>query len=329
MKVINIFVASSIVAFARERKRLAAYFCDLNNTVIESGIFFNVKFCEELDNAVPETRKQNEYNALIEHSDLVLFLVASDCGDYTFEEFRVALHSAHNPRIVVLSQTTDNDLSSKVLFMKEKAAERRVQYIPFNGYDQLEVQVKNLAQSLLENILLKETPHTADIKKISFFLGASGIESDDEKNEILRFVLGLNDKLLSKKIYVQLVPCIENELNDDVQQKHENLIRSSDAAFFVFFSSIDSLTEQDLHFAVSQFKKNGSPKIYTYFRDQSEDEDSVHRIKEYIDQKLNHYYSIFSSVDSIKLSILLRLYEHNLAVLSIENGTIMYNNVPS
>lgn len=327
MKVINIFVASSIVAFSRERKRLAAYFCDLNNTVIESGLFFNVKFCEELDNAVPETRKQNEYNALIEHSDLVLFLVASDCGDYTFEEFRVALHSVNKPRIVVLSQNIENGLSSKVLFMKEQAAESRVQYIPFNGYDQLEVQVKNLAQSLLENILLKETPHTADIKKISFFLGVSGIESDDEKNEILRFVLGLNDKLLSKKIYVQLVPCIENELNDDVQQKHKNLIRSSDAAFFVFFSSIDSLTEQDLHFAVSQFKKNGSPKIYTYFRDQSEDEDSVHRIKEYIDQKLNHYYSIFSSVDSIKLSILLRLYEHNLAVLSIENGTIMYNKM--
>ena len=326
MKIINIFIASSIVTFSKERKRLAAYFCDLNNTLTESGIFFDVKFCEELDNAVPETRKQNEYNALIACSDLVLFLVTSDCGDYTFEEFRVALHTAHNPRIVVFSLNTANELSSKVLFMREKAVNDEVQFISYNDYNQLENQVKDLVKTLVEKSSLSGTQQAEGLKKISFYLGASSIENEDEKNEILRFVLGLNAKLLHKGTYVQVAPCDENtsgESSIDIQQTHENLISNSDTAFFVFFSKVDELTEKDLLFAVSQFKRTGTPKIYTYFIDQAEDDDSVLRVKRYIDQTLNHYYSIFSNVDSIKLSILLRLSEKNAMSLSVKDNAIV------
>lgn len=326
MKIINIFVASSIVTFSKERKQLAAYFCDLNNTLTESGIFFDVKFCEELDNAVPETRKQDEYNAFIAKSDLALFLVNTDCGDYTFEEFHIALHSKNNSRIVVFSQNTEDELSKKILYMKEKATDEVVQFVSFDKYYELENRVKDLVQDLVEGLNIPEVQNSEDLRKVSFFLGASGVENVDEKNEILRFVLGLNEKLLSKKTYVQIVPCAEktnNELLEDVQQRHENLISNSDAAFFVFFSRVDELTERDLLFAVSQFKKQGSPKIYTYFINQGEDDDSILRAKHYIDQTLNHYYSIFSSVDSIKLSILLRLSEQNTLPLCVENSTIV------
>lgn len=326
MKIFNIFVASSIVTFSKERKRLAAYFCDLNNAMTETGIFFDVKFCEELDNAVPEARKQDEYNSYIDSSDLVLFLVASDCGDYTFEEFRVAFHSVHNPRIVVFSLNTVNELSSKVLFMREKTVSNAVQFISYNEYNQLEDQVRDLVKNLVEKSSPSGMQPPDDLNKISFFLGASSVENEDERNEILRFVLGLNAKLLHTGTYVQVAPCGDNasgESSIDIQQTHENLISNSDTAFFVFFSKADSLTERDLLFAASQFKQTGSPKIYTYFIDQAEDDGSIVRVKCYIDQTLNHYYSIFSSVDSIKLSILLRLSDQNAMPLSVKDSSIV------
>lgn len=328
MKIINVFIASSVVTFSRERKRLAAHFCNLNNTMIESGIFFDVKFCEELDNAVPETRKQDEYNSFITKSDLVIFLVKSDCGDYTFEEFRVALHSENFPKIVVFSQNTGEELTNKVQFMKDKSTGEAVRFVSFDEFDQVENQIKQLTEGLAKERNISGMQHTDVLRKISFFLGASGTENEDEKNEILRFVLGLNEKLLCKGIYVRVAPCIENTNNMvpiDVQQQHEKIISTSDTAFFVFFSKVDKQTEADLLFAVSQFKKRGLPKIYTYFTDQGEDDDSVLRAKHYIDQTLNHYYSTFSSVDSIKLSILLRLSEQNTIPLSVEDGAIVFN----
>lgn len=326
MKIFNIFVASSIVTFSKERKRLAAYFCDLNNAMIETGIFFDVKFCEELDNAVPEARKQDEYNSYIDSSDLVLFLVESDCGDYTFEEFCVALHSEHNPKIVVFSQITENKLSSKVVFMKEKAADNVVQYISYDEYSQLEDHVKDMVTNSVKESTILGIPNTEKINRITFFLGTSSFENEDEKNEILRFVLGLNAKLLPKGTYVQVAPCSEQPNNEsciDLQQMHKNLINNADTAFFVFFSKVDVLIEDDLSFAASRFKRTGLPKIYTYFADQDADDDSVLRAKHYIDQTLNHYYSVFSSVDSIKLSILLRLSDQNAMPLSVKDSSIV------
>lgn len=331
LKIIKIFVASSINTFSKERKRIAAYFCDLNNMLIENGVFCDVKFCEELDNAVPESRKQEEYNMYISNSDLVLFLVERDCGEYTFEEFNIALCSKKNPHIVVFSQNTTNDVTEKVLFMKQKASDGDALFIPFDEYCQMEAKIKELVSESIEKIDLSTLRLEKDrLRKVSFFLGISSVENEDEKNEILRFVLGLNEKLLSKQIYVQIVPCTEktdSEAMFDTQMMHEHLINSSDVTFFVFFSRIDKISEKDLLFAVTQFREYGLPKIYTYFWDKSEDDNSVLRVKKYIDQTLNHYYSIFSSVDSIKLSILLCLVEKNIFSLSVENSTIISHEV--
>lgn len=327
MKIIEIFVASSITTFSKERKRIAAFFCDLNNKLIEDGIFCDVKFCEELDNAVPESRKQEEYNAYISSSDLVLFLVNSDCGEYTFEEFNVALRSKKHPPIIVFSKNTTNEITEKVLFMKQKAANKKVFFIPFDEYNQLEERITEFVRGAIEKSNFSVLRLEKDkLRKVTFFLGTSSVENEDEKNEILRFVLGLNEKLLNKGIYVQIAPCTEkaySAVTSDLQTAHEHLIINSEVAFFVFFSKIDPVSEIDLIFAVTKFREVGSPKIYTYFFDQSEDDDSVLHMKNYIDQTLNHYYSIFSSVDSIKLSILLHLSGLNVLSLSVENSMII------
>ena len=52
MRIIRIFVASSIVSFCSERKRMGALFCEWNNRLVNKSIFLDVKFCEELDNAI-------------------------------------------------------------------------------------------------------------------------------------------------------------------------------------------------------------------------------------------------------------------------------------
>lgn len=326
MKIIEIFVASSITNFSKERRYIAAYFCDINNKLVDKGIFFDVKFCEELDNAVPTSRKQEEYNEYISNSDYVLFLIGADCGTYTFEEFNTALCSEKHPKIFVFAQNTTEEVTEKVQFIKDKLANNKEQFITFDEYYQIESQIRKLVNEIIENnINLPDLQYEKEkIRRVTFFLGISNDENEEEKNEILRFVLGLNEKLLCKKIYVQIVPCIEHS---DEKMEHEYLIDNSEVAFFVFFSKADKLSEEDLLYGATRFREIGLPKIYTYFLDQGEYDDGILSVKKYIDQTLHHYYSTFSSVDSIKLSILLQLSIQNIFSLTVKNTSIISQDI--
>lgn len=73
--------------------------------------------------------------------------------------------------------------------------------------------------------------------KILFFLGASELQYEDERNEILRFILSLNEKMLKMGIYIQAEPdIVNNSTNWTVQiEKHKILIDESETAFFCFF----------------------------------------------------------------------------------------------
>ena len=63
---------------------------------------------------MPEKRKQDEYNSYIENSDLFVMLTDSECGNYTMEEFEVALHSKNKPRILAFCREDTTELSDYV-----------------------------------------------------------------------------------------------------------------------------------------------------------------------------------------------------------------------
>lgn len=326
MRIIRIFVASSIVSFCSERKRMGALFCEWNNRLVNKSIFLDVKFCEELDNAVPEKRKQDEYNSYIENSDLFVMLTDSECGNYTMEEFEVALHSKNKPRILVFCREYTTELSDYVERIKNTIGNQG----EFVFYSNYKTEVEQYLLSYFQNYIKKSDINTVPDKKVTkilFFLGASELQYEDERNEILRFILSLNEKMLKRGIYIQAEPdVVNNSTNWTVQiEKHKILIDESETAFFLFFSEIDTLLEKDFNYAVESFKKKKYPKIFTYFFNQvfTESEQIVN-LKRYIDCEMNHYYSEFSNVDSIKLSILIQLADKHIPgfSISVDDGRI-------
>ena len=91
LKTIKIFLASSIVEFDRERDELQTYIARLNKEYMPRGIYFDLEVCENVTNALALSRKQDEYNDIIRQSRYVYLLVGERIGQYTEEEFDVAL----------------------------------------------------------------------------------------------------------------------------------------------------------------------------------------------------------------------------------------------
>ncbi|MDO4322162.1 MAG: hypothetical protein Q4C61_06510 [Lachnospiraceae bacterium] len=91
MKVIKFFLASSIVEFKHEREELGNYIRALNDIYVQRGIYFELTICEDLSNAVAKERKQEEYNEKIRESQFFYILLGKEAGEYTIEEFDVAL----------------------------------------------------------------------------------------------------------------------------------------------------------------------------------------------------------------------------------------------
>lgn len=91
---ISIFLASSIEEFKEERNALELFIRNISDRFEER---YNVKImplrCENVDPAVSNGRKQDEYNELIRESEMCFFLFFTKAGDYTQEEFETALKS--------------------------------------------------------------------------------------------------------------------------------------------------------------------------------------------------------------------------------------------
>lgn len=331
MKKIRIFVASSIVSFNSERKRMGAFFCAWNNRLIDKSVFLDVKFCEELDNAVPERRKQDEYNSYIEKSDLFIMLTDSECGSYTAEEFDVAWRSKKRPELLVFCRELAASLSDNVNRMKS-LAESRGEFIRYSDYkDQVELYLLSYIQRFIDRQDIRGEVHGDHLKRITFFFGASDIQYEDERDEILRFVLGLNERMLEKGIYIQAEPddAVDALNQTALAEKHKSLINESETAFFLFFFKVDELLEKDFRYAIRQFHEKSYPRIFTYFFNRTPVyDDGILRLKKYIDCEMNHYYSEFSNVDSVKLSILIQLSDKYIQGfrISVEDGVISDGN---
>lgn len=91
MKFIKIFLASSIVEFENERRQLGDFLRSLNDSYVRRGIYLELVLCEDLDNALAMERKQQEYNQQIRDSQYFYIIFGRRAGEYTIEEFDVAL----------------------------------------------------------------------------------------------------------------------------------------------------------------------------------------------------------------------------------------------
>lgn len=249
----------------------------------------------------------------------------SECGNYTLEEFEVACNGKKSTDIMVFCRESSDPLSDNVKQLKN-IAEDRGKFIFYTNYKK---QVEPYIHSHVEGYIEKmNSINGREVipKKLTFFFGASDQRYEDEKNEILRFVLGLNERVLEKGVYIQAVPGSICSLDmTKLEEKHRKMLDDSETAFFLFFSTVDNLLESDFRYAVECFRDTGSPKIFTYFYNQIPiDDERILELKRYIDCEMNHYYSEFSNVDSIKLSILIQLSDRYIPGfnITVDDGLI-------
>ena len=149
MKIIKLFLASSIVEFEHERKELGDYIRTLNDHYMECGsdIYIKLEICEDLSNALAKERKQEEYNKKIRESDFFYIIFGKAAGEYTIEEFDVALEhfkETESPRIYTYFQKLPDGVEaadSVKRFMERLDKELGHYYSQFSHIDSIKLNM--------------------------------------------------------------------------------------------------------------------------------------------------------------------------------------------
>lgn len=164
-------------------------------------------------------------------------------------------------------------------------------------------------------------------KLIKIFLASSIDELKETRNELARFVLGLNNRLISQEIYIQMELC--EEMDNAVpyvrkQDEYNAFIKNADFVFFVFYDKVGGYTREELDTAFKEFKKTGSPRIFTYFYDKPKNELTIQvkEMMEKLDKELHHFYSLYGNIDMIKLAILLQITMFFDKLVILENNEV-------
>jgi hypothetical protein len=129
MKTITLFLASSI-ELNNNRDTVSSAVLDLNYQLPPNEQFRLIKF-ENFPSSLSDKRKQELYNESIRNSDLFLMLYWRKVGEYTFEEYKVALESlkVKNKPLIYLAKKKSKKIDDSVKFFEEKIPHDNVNYL--------------------------------------------------------------------------------------------------------------------------------------------------------------------------------------------------------
>ena len=206
MQYTKLFLASSIREFEQERIALGNFIRSLNDIYIKRGLYFELFLCEDISQAVYRERKQEEYNELIRESQYFYVLFGEKLGEYTNEEFTVALEkfrSTGAPKICTFFHVLPEGKSpeeSAQAFMKRLDKELGHYWTQYQHIDSVKL------------LMLMEMARDADPNsKVTFQDGKAWVNNQP--------VLSLeNVPLYSKNETVQRAISELNRLNAEFQQ---------------------------------------------------------------------------------------------------------------
>ncbi|MBB6325084.1 hypothetical protein FHS59_000699 [Algoriphagus iocasae] len=145
------------------------------------------------------------------------------------------------------------------------------------------------------------------MKTIRIFI-ASSSELKEDRDDFRLFISNQNDLLHKKGIYLELVQWEEflDSISDSrLQDEYNRAIRSCDIVVCLFFTKVGKYTEEEFDTAYDVFKKQGKPKIWTYFKDApintgtlSEEVNSLFAFKKKIGD-LGHFFTSYTSIDNL------------------------------
>lgn len=147
MQTIKLFVASSD-ELMHERLVFSRIALELGARLRERGMRIDLVKWEYLDSSMGLLHKQEEYNRELAMCDIVFVLFSRRFGEYTEEEFRVALEGMRNrqrPRKVVVmfkkgGEAVEPGLAS---FRESLVPEDGLEVMEFSNDDELSQEVKS------------------------------------------------------------------------------------------------------------------------------------------------------------------------------------------
>jgi len=176
---------------------------------------------------------------------------------------------------------------------------------------------------------------------IHLFLASSIPEFDYERQAIGNFIRSLNDMYAMSGIYFRLHMC--EDMTEEVtharkQESYNEIARSCDYFFMLVHRKAGEYTLEEFESALSAFQRNqkapgeGKPLIVAFVKPLREEEQSP-ELRRFLDRycgELQQYPSLFDSVDTVKLKILLHL-ERSLGSameLSLRDSALMIGGKP-
>ncbi len=341
MKIIKVFVASSIVEFEKERIQLADFVRRINDALYKKNQYIYLIQCEALTKQVEKKRKQESYNRIICESDYFFFIHGDKVGQYTEEEYETALQhhkETGNPQIVNCHFSNIYDMKLRFLMAIKNVIAGEIS-IKGNAlflnqeqillYDNMNESQKNELEKIDSETIYdseEEDGFNYSFREINIIIDADQKEFEQEILKMSAFILYLNNIYCNKRLYFRFINC--NEWNGPVPLL--SIDSKADEEKNCFYTIIGKKVGEDIlrifEAALNAFKENGQPYIYTYFKQLSseEKEDSVLQFEKRLDEQMGHYYSTFVHFESLKLDILLELaseskVEDNLA---LKNGYV-------
>ncbi|WP_373496723.1 hypothetical protein [Aquiflexum sp.] len=146
-----------------------------------------------------------------------------------------------------------------------------------------------------------------DIKKTIFL--ASSFELKDDRDDFQIFISQINEDWGNRGIQFEVrlwENFIESIASRGLQERYNEAAKSCDIFLMLFFTKVGEFTNQEFEAALDQFKKDGKPLIYTYFKEAYISTGSIdNEIISMLDFKnklrdLNHYVSVYTSVEDLK-----------------------------
>lgn len=151
-------------------------------------------------------------------------------------------------------------------------------------------------------------------KVIKIFL-ASSSELELDRKEFEIFINRENKQLNRIGIFIELIiweDFIDSMSRKKLQSEYNLAIAESDIFVSLFFTKVGKFSEEEFEVAFGNFKKNGKPLVYTYFKNdktilnRNSDIDSKVAFEKKL-QKLGHYKTIYKNTEDLKYQFKMQL----------------------
>ncbi|MBQ9082957.1 MAG: tetratricopeptide repeat protein [Clostridia bacterium] len=164
------------------------------------------------------------------------------------------------------------------------------------------------------------------MKFINLFIASSAEDLREDRLVLGNFIRALNDKYVKSDIYFRLF--LREELPEAL---HPQAVTDSEYFYILFHGKTDKQDRADFETALDRFRATGAPKIFTLYKEVSGDmPEEVRSFLEHLDRDINHFYTTFQHMDTVKMKILLEMCTKPElhAELKLQDGEVLLNNDP-